>query len=133
MMISSEDEAVAARRMTRRGWQRFKPERCAICADYIWRPIVLKEPPEAPEPRHEWLMCSYCFKALLNQIIRSPLSSPVRLRVAVGILAAERSPFAYYMSEQRAFQREFNWFMWAMVLFTLSHLVIFIILFAVAR
>ncbi len=64
---------------------------------------------------------------------RSTLSSPVRLRVAVGLVAAERSPYAYYMSEQRAFQREFSWFVWAMVLFTLFHLFIFVILFAVPR
>lgn len=133
MMIPGEDEAVAARRVTRRGWQRFKPMRCAICTDYIWRPIVLKEPLEAPEPRHEWVLCSYCLKALLIQMRRSPLSSPVRLRVAIGLIAAERSPYAYYMSEQRAFQREFNWFVWALVLFTLFHLVIFAILFAIPR
>lgn len=127
------DEAVAVRRVTRRGWQRIKPVRCAICADYIWRPIMLKEPIEAPEPRHEWVLCSYCFKALVNQMHRSPLSSPVRLRVAVGVLAAERSPYVYYMSQQRAFQREFSWFVWAMVVFTVFHLFIFAILFAVPR
>jgi hypothetical protein len=133
MMISSEDQTVAAWRMKRRGWQRFKPLRCAICTDYIWRPIVLKEPPEAPEPRHEWVMCSYCHKALLNQMRRSPLSSPVRLRVAIGIIAAERSPYAYYMAEQKALHREFSWFVWAMVFFALFHLLIFIILFAIPR
>ena len=133
MMIPGEDEAVAARRVTRRGWQRFKPVRCAICADYLWRPIVLKEPLEAPEPRHEWILCSYCLKALLNQMRRTRLSSPVRLRVAIGLIAAERSPYAYYMPEQRAFQREFSWFMWALVLFTLFHLFIFVILFAIPR
>jgi hypothetical protein len=133
MMISSEDEAVAVRRMTRRGWQRFKPMRCAICIDFIWRPIVLKEPVEAPEPRHEWLLCSYCFKALLNQMHRAPLSSPVRLRVAMGLLAAERSPYTYYLAQPNAFQREFSLFVWAMVLFALFHLVIFVILFAIPR
>ena len=132
-MIPGKFDVVAARRMTRRGWQRFKPMRCVICNDYIWRPILLEEPLEAPEPRHEWVLCSYCHKALLNQMSRSPLSSPVRLRVAMGLLAAERSPYGYYMSQQRAFQREFSLFVWAMVVFTVFHLVIFIVLFAIPR
>ena len=133
MMIPGEDEVVAVRRVTRRGWQRVKPVRCAICTDYTWRPIMLKEPLEAPEPRHEWMLCAYCFKALLNQMHRAPLSSPVRLRVAVGLIAAERSPSGYCMSEQRAFQREFSWFVWAMVLFALFHLLIFVVLFSIPR
>jgi hypothetical protein len=132
-MIPGVDETVAARRLIRRGWQRFKPMRCAICTAYIWRPIVLKEPVEAPEPRHEWAICTYCHKALLNEMRRSPLSSPVRLRIAVGLVAAERSPHTYYMSEQKAFQREFSWFVWAMILFTIFHLFIFVILFAIPR
>jgi len=133
-MIPGEDETVATRRMTRRGWQRFKPIRCAICTGYIWlRPIALKEPVEAPEPRHEWVLCSYCHKALLNEMRRSSLSSPVRLRVAIGLVAAERSPYTYQMPEQQAFQREFTWFVWALVLFTFFHLFIFVILFAVPR
>jgi hypothetical protein len=61
------------------------------------------------------------------------LSSPVRLRVAVGLLAAERSPYGYYMSQQRAFQREFSWFVWAMVVFIVFHMGIFVLLLAVPR
>lgn len=133
-MIPGEDETVATRLLIRTGWRRFKPLRCSICAFHIWlHPIVLKEPVEAPEPRHEWVLCSYCHKALLNEMRRSSLSSPVRLRVAIGLVAAERSPYAYYMSEQRAFQREFSWFVWALALFTLFHLFILVILFAVPR
>ena len=133
-MIPGEDETVVTSRPIRRGWHRFKPIRCSICALYIWvGPLALKEPVEAPEPRHEWVLCSYCHKALLNEMRRSSLSSPVRLRVAIGLIAAERSPYAYYMSEQRAFQREFSWIVWALVLFTLFHLIILVILFAIPR
>src|SRR5205085_11132094 len=104
-----------------------------IGTDSHCRPIVLKEPLKAPDPRHECILSPYSFKALLNQMRRTRLSSPVRLRVAIGLIAAERSPYAYYMPEQRAFQREFSWFMWALVLFTLFHLFIFVILFAIPR
>ena len=134
MMTPGNDEAVITGQITRRRWRRFKPIRCSICTGYIWlRPIVLKEPLEAPEPRHEWVLCSYCHKALLNEMRRSSVSSPVRLRIAVGLVAAERSPYTYYMAQQKAFQREFSWFVWAMVLFTLFHVALFVILFAVPR
>ena len=133
-MRPGEVDTVTIRRPVRRGWCRFKPIRCSICALRIWlRPIALKEPVEAPEPRHEWVLCSYCHKALLNEMRRSSLSSPVRLRVAVGLIAAERSPYTYYMSQQRAFQREFSWFVWAMVAFVVFHMGIFVLLLAVPR
>lgn len=132
MMKPDDDKTFAARRPARKGWQRFKPTRCSICKLYIWlRPIALKEPAEAPEPRREWVLCSYCHRALLDQMRRSSLSSPVRVRVAVGLVATERSPG--YMSAQRAFQREFNWFVWALVLFTVFHLFLFVILFSIPR
>ena len=68
---------------------------------------------------------------------RSTIRSPVRLRIAMGLVAAERSPKAYTMSthirEQWEFQREFAWFVWLLVLFGLLHLVILVILLAVPK
>ena len=71
------------------------------------------------------------------EVRRSALRSPARLRVAMGLVAAERSPSAYklgpQMHEQQAFQREFAWGIWFLVIFTLLHLVIFAILLAVPK
>lgn len=71
------------------------------------------------------------------EVQRASLPSPARLRIAMGLVAAERSPSAYQVSspvrEQQTFRREFTWAIWLMVLFTLLHLVIFIILLAVPR
>jgi hypothetical protein len=111
----------------------YKPIRCSICKSYIWSgPILLKEPPEAPEPRHEWILCKPCHKALSAELSRSTISSPIRLRIAMGLVAAERSPYAYppntQKSEQAAFQQEFNWFVWILIAFTALHAIIFIIL-----
>jgi len=68
---------------------------------------------------------------------RSSIRSPTRLRIAIGLVAAERSPKAYTMStpmrEQWEFQREFAWFTRLLVLFGLLHLVIFVILWAVPK
>jgi len=64
----------------------------------------------------------------------TPIRSPARLRIAMGLVAAERSPKAYsIIREQRAFQREFAWFVWLLVLFALLHVVIFVILLAVPK
>ena len=68
---------------------------------------------------------------------RSAIRSPIRLRIAVGLVAAERSPGSYAVSaqtrEQREFDRQFAWFVWAIVLFGLLHVAIFAILLAVPR
>lgn len=133
MMLPENDAIVATGRRTgqRRRW--YKPARCSICASFIWfRFYALKETDEAPEPRQEWLLCKSCLKALQKEMSRSSLRSPVRLRIAMGLVAAERSPRAY-LSEQRAFQREFTWMVWALILFALFHAVIFLIIFAAPR
>ncbi len=92
----------------------------------------MKEPLEAPEPRREWMLCGPCHNVLLQELGRSTIRSPLRLRIAMGFVAAERSPKAY-MNEVQTFQREFAWFAWAIILFGLLHVAIFIILLAVPR
>lgn len=114
------------------------PVRCSICTNAIWfAPISLTEPIEAPEPRHEWILCKTCHEALLLEMYRSSISLPVRLRVAVGLVASERSPHAYttntHIREQREFQREFVWGIRLMVIFALLHLIIFVIVLAVPK
>ncbi|HLZ62007.1 MAG TPA: hypothetical protein VKR06_34110 [Ktedonosporobacter sp.] len=114
----------------------FRRVRCSICTRLIWfSSIALKEPVEAPEPRHEWVLCKPCHRALLGEMSRSSIRSPIRLRIAMGLVAADRSPntYATQMREQRTFQREFTWAMWLLVLFTLWHLVIFAIVLAVPK
>lgn len=105
---------------------------------FIWlNPIALKEPAGAPEPRQEWVLCKSCHAALLVEMHRSSIRSPARLRIAIGLVAAERSPKAYHMStyirEQQEFQREFAWVMRLLILFALLHLVILVILLAVPK
>src|SRR5438270_11922801 len=138
MMMPGNDVTVATRRKTgqRRRW--YKRIRCSICTSFIWfHPIALKEPAGAPEPRQEWLLCKPCHEALLVEMSRSSLRSPVRLRIAMGLVAAERSPKAYSTStrspEQEAFQREFTWFKWLVIFFALLHLVIFVVIWAAPK
>jgi hypothetical protein len=132
-MTTEDDGMIATRREIGQSGRWYKPLRCSICLRFIlFHPIVLKEPVEVPEPRHEWILCKACHEALLMEMYRSSIRSPVRLRIAMGLVAAERSPKAY-SNEQQVFQREFAWAMRLLILFALFHVVIFIILFAVPK
>ena len=68
---------------------------------------------------------------------RATIRSPARLRIAMGLVAAERSPRAYPIStvspEQQAFEREFTWFKWLVIGFALLHLVILLIIWTAPR
>jgi len=137
-MKPGNDVPVATRRATGQRERWYKPIRCSICMSFIlFHRIGLKEPIEAPEPRQEWVLCKPCHQALLVQMRRSSLRSPLYLRIAMGLVAAERSPTAYKMStrmpEQWEFQREFDWVVRLLILFALLHLVIFVILLAVPK
>jgi hypothetical protein len=133
-MIPGNDGTVATGRETGQRGRWYKSIRCSICTSFIWfHPIVLKEPVEAPEPRHEWVLCKPCHEAVLVEMRHSSIRSPVRLRIAMGLVAAERSPKAHTMSTYIREQREFAWFIRLLVLFGLLHLVIFVILLAVPK
>ncbi len=137
-MIPGNQGTVATRREAGQRGRWYKHRRCSICRSFIWfHPIALEEPVGAPEPRYEWVLCKPCHEALLVEMGRSSIRSPARLCIAMGLVAAERSPTAYkvgtHMREQQEFQREFAWAMRLLILFTLFHLVIFVILLAVPK
>ena len=69
---------------------------CSVCTRYIWfNPIRLEEPVGVPEPRLSWTLCKPCAQALHIEMERSPVRSPLRLRIAIGMIASERWPMAY--------------------------------------
>ncbi|GCF08312.1 hypothetical protein [Dictyobacter arantiisoli] len=84
------------------------PVYCSICTNRIWsEPMNIVEPDGVPEPRLSWTLCKACYQALVVEMSRSPLQSPLRLRIAMGLVAAERWPHAYstrvreYVSDRR--------------------------------
>ena len=88
--------------------RRRKTFHCAVCSKRIWFDSVrMTEPEGVPEPRLSWLLCKECHGALLLEMRRSPVRSPLRLRIAIGIIASERWPQAYpthfheYISDRR--------------------------------
>ena len=137
-MTQGNGVTVETGQVTRRRGYWYKLSRCSICLRLLWlQLIMLSEPLDAPEPLRHWLLCKRCYDALLIELSRSSIRSPLRLRIAMGLVAAERSPAAYNTaartttSEQEAFQKEFAVFTWLMILFALMHMVIFAIIFTV--
>jgi hypothetical protein len=138
MMMPGNDGTDGIGQATGQREYRYILSCCSICTSVVWfHHVALKEPVEAPEPRYEWVLCKPCHEALQVELRRSSLRSLTRLRVAIGLVAAERSPNAYninpQMREQQAFQREFVWGIRFLIFFALLHLVIFAILLAVPR
>ena len=87
---------LAAQRENARRLRKWTARHCAICTRRIWLdPVRLMEPEGAPEPHLSWTVCKSCHQALLNEMRRSPVRSPLRLRIAMGIVASERWPMAY--------------------------------------
>jgi len=133
-MRSGESAAVAHQASLRRAKKRFS-ERCSICARRTWfDPIFLMEPEGAPEPRHSWILCKDCYGILLSEMRRSPVRSPLRLRVAIGIVASERWDQAYPGSHTLYSDRRLVLFIaWGFVTFMLIHLMLIVMLAYVAR
>ncbi len=105
-------------------------ERCSICARRTWfDPVFLMEPEGVPEPRHSWILCKDCYGALLVEMRRSPIRSPLRLRIAMGIVAAERWHKAYPRSHTSL--DDHRWVMiiaWGFIIAMLVHLLIIVML-----
>ena len=91
------------------------------------------EPVGVPEPRRSWILCQQCHAALLIEMRRSPIRSPLRLRIAMGIVAAERSPNAY--KHNSSFMTDHAWVLviaWGFGIAMILHLIL-IVLLAYAR
>ncbi len=81
---------------------------CSVCTRRIWfDSLRVQEPEGVPEPRLSWVLCKECHGMLMTAFRCSPVRSCLRLRIAMGLIAAERSPHAYptsrnqYISDHR--------------------------------
>jgi len=133
-MRSGESAVVARQESSRRAKKRLS-QRCSICARRTWfDPVFLMEPEGAPDPRHSWILCKDCYGALLSEMRRSPVRSPLRLRIAIGMVASERWDHAYSSSRALSNDRRLILFIaWGFVIFMLIHLMIIVMLAYVAR
>jgi hypothetical protein len=108
--------------------------RCSICVARIWfDPVYLMEPEGVPEPRLSWTLCKGCYHALLNEIHSSPVRSPLRLRIAIGLVASERWPQAY-PTRIKTFVSDRKWIVFIAVGFIIAmliHLVLIVMIAAI--
>ena len=80
-------------------------ERCAICERrpaatllHVATPVLHLGPDEfleTPLSGHAWMVCKQCAGAVQQEMARAGLRSPLRLYIAIAIVASERSPAAH--------------------------------------
>ena len=104
--------------------------RCSICEHLTWyHSIPLTEPEGVPDPRQEWVLCKRCHQELLVQLRLSPIQTPLRLRIAIGLVAAERSPYAYAPKRRPLSDRSWIIIMaWGFGIAMLLHLILIVML-----
>lgn len=108
--------------------------RCSICERRTWHnSIPLIEPEGVPDPRQEWTLCKRCHQELLVQLRLSPIRTPLRLRIAIGLVAAERSPYTYAPRRRPLTDR--SWIIilaWGFGIAMILHLILIVMLASVA-
>lgn len=123
---------VAVRHEGPRRQRRRVVTHCSICNGRIWfHPLRVTEPEGVPEPRLTWALCKPCYHALVNEMRISPVRSPLRLRVAVGIVASERWPQAY-PTRVRTYFADRKWLIFIAVGFIIAMLVHLALIVAIA-
>lgn len=111
------------------------PTRCSICRRRLGKTVhYLEETGDVPEPRQSWALCEPCNAAVRAELAASTLRSPVRLRVAVGIVASERTPAARRSHFGQYSDRHWEAFLfWSFLIAMLAHLVLIVIVAGIAR
>src|SRR5579885_336552 len=108
--------------------------RCSICRKRIWVGAqALKEPAEAPEPQQSWMLCKVCHAAVMVELERSPVRTPMRVRIAVGLVAAERWPRAHRNRGEREDRVWIAFLYWGFAGMMLLHLLIIVLLAEIAK
>lgn len=103
--------------------------RCAICERRLNATLAYLEETgdDIPEPHRSWLLCGACNDAVHEQLERAPVHSPLRLRVAVGMVAAERTPTA--RRERFGQLSDLSWerlLFWCFILAFAAHLAVMV-------
>lgn len=109
--------------------------RCSICERRLGRSIVfLEETGDVPEPRQSWVLCQACADAVREQMKHAPVSGPLRLRVAVGVVSTDRTPAA--RRARRGQLTDAQWMkllFFAFILAMLAHLALIVVVAGLAH
>ncbi len=101
--------------------------RCAICHQRSSGPVyrVVENVPSDDEPR-SWMLCADCAAAVRQEVERADLRTPLRVRIAVGIVSLQRRPRPHYHFWNEQFWEELDdaaeakimkWFILDLVIF----------------
>jgi len=133
-MGKGEPVVVVDRENSRRAKKRTN-EHCSICTNRIrYDAVHLMEPEGVPEPRRSWILCQECYQVLLVEMRRSPIRTPLRLRIAMGLVASERWPQSYSTSSIMLGDRKKILFIaWTFVIAMILHLALIVMIAFIAR
>lgn len=116
--------------------------RCAICDRRSSGPLyrVVESIPLDDEPR-SWLLCVDCAAAVRQEVDRADLRTPLRVRIAVGIVALQRRSRHYHFwneqfweeDDDEAQTRIVKWFIFGLVIFKTLFIVLVIAYVVVAQ
>jgi hypothetical protein len=129
--LADSDLAVTERPEETHGTGNRAIIRCSICRKRTWLNTAhfIEEPPGVPEPRQSWTLCKRCYTELMTEMERSPVLSPLRLRIAIGIVASERSPDVYAPRRQPFSDRTWLVVMaWGFGIAMVLHLILIVML-----
>jgi hypothetical protein len=111
-------------------------ERCSICNHRTWFDAVpVMEPEDVPEQRLSWILCHTCYQALLAEMRRSPIRTHLRLRISIGLVAAERWHRAY-PTTLRTVMSDRRWIIfmaWGFGIAMLLHLALIVMIAYIAK
>ena len=133
-MGKGEPVVVVGRESSRKAKKRTN-EHCSICTNRIRHDAVhLMEPEGVPEPRRSWVLCQECYQVLLVEMRKSPIRTPLRLRIAMGLVASERWPQSYSSSSIMLGDRKKILFIaWTFVIAMILHLALIVMIAFIAR
>lgn len=110
--------------------KRPKNPRCSICDNHTWFDATyLMEPVGAPEPRQSWVLCKRCYGELLIHMRKSPVRSPLRLRIAMGLVASEHWPQSH--ARNRSVMSDHAWLLvigWGFAIAMIIHLILIVLI-----
>ena len=133
-MGKGEPVVVVGRENSRKAKKRTN-EHCSICTNRIrYDAVHLMEPEGVPEPRRSWVLCQECYQVLLVEMRKSPIRTPLRLRIAMGLVASERWPQSYSSSSIMLGDRKKILFIaWTFVIAMILHLALIVMIAFIAR
>lgn len=116
--------------------KRYANERCSVCQERLRAGAVpITEPEGVPVPRRTWVLCRDCYGALVVEMRRSPVRTPLRLRVAMGLVATERWPGSSAVNSRpvKRDRQKILLISWAFIIAMLVHLALIVAIAYIAR